>query len=181
MPIRTFLGRDEELVSISKAFDDQHSQEILQNIVVLWGMGGIGKTQLALMYASQQAQKYRATFWINARSEESILLGYSQLAQTLVDWAAELRGSALNFTRIGYELGIGQAVSPTTGEVSLPAPGNRVVVDAMKTWLRRTANKGWLWSLIQLMTWKTLTCSTLFQAEILEMCSLRHVALRHHS
>jgi hypothetical protein len=107
-------------------------------------MGGIGKTQLALTYAYEHRQRYKATFWINAKSEQTILLGYAQLALTLVDWAAEIRGSALNFTRIGYELGSGQAVSPTTGEVSPPLPTSRIVVDAMKVWLEREENGSWL-------------------------------------
>ena len=107
-------------------------------------MGGIGKTQLALTFANQQRQKYRAVFWINARSDQTILLGYLQIAQTLVDWAGENRGSAVNFTRIGFELGLGQVVSPATGEVTSPSPDSRIIADAMKLWLQKPGNEGWL-------------------------------------
>lgn len=107
-------------------------------------MGGVGKTQLALTFANQQRQRYRAVFWINAGSDQTILLGFLQIAQTIVDWAGANRGSAVNFTRIGFELGLGQAVSPTTGEVTSPSPDSRIIVDAMKLWLQRPRNDGWL-------------------------------------
>jgi GTPase SAR1 family protein len=42
--------------------------------LALYGLGGVGKTQLALMYAQQHFERHRASvFWINATSIETVV------------------------------------------------------------------------------------------------------------
>lgn len=49
----------------------------------LHGLGGIGKTQLAIEYAYRHAQDYAAVFWITAETPESILASLQHVAATL--------------------------------------------------------------------------------------------------
>jgi hypothetical protein len=110
----------------------------------LHGMGGVGKTQIALSYAFANKAAYKAVWWVNASDNASILLSFNRIAQGLVDWAAKIRGSALNFTRIAYDLGLGQFVSPTTGEVQMVDIKSRLVTDAVIQWLSKKENCDWL-------------------------------------
>src|SRR6266550_8605544 len=47
------------------------------------GLGGIGKTQIALEYAYRYGQEYQAVLWVQADSREALVLGYSKLASLL--------------------------------------------------------------------------------------------------
>jgi len=49
----------------------------------LHGLGGIGKTQIALEYAYRYALDYGAVFWIRAETPEQILSSFWQIAETL--------------------------------------------------------------------------------------------------
>ncbi|HEY1350385.1 MAG TPA: NB-ARC domain-containing protein [Ktedonobacteraceae bacterium] len=50
-------------------------------LVALYGLGGIGKTQLAVEYAYQHALEYQAIFWIEAESVETITGSFQQIAR----------------------------------------------------------------------------------------------------
>jgi MinD superfamily P-loop ATPase len=52
--------------------------------VVLHGLGGIGKTQLAIEYARQHKEKYTAIFWLNANDEDSLRLSFRGIAQEIL-------------------------------------------------------------------------------------------------
>ena len=43
-----------------------------RRIFVLHGLGGIGKTQLALAYARKYQHRYTAVFWLNGQTRESL-------------------------------------------------------------------------------------------------------------
>lgn len=43
-----------------------------QTVVILQGLGGIGKSQIAREYATKHQDDYSAVFWINAKSESSL-------------------------------------------------------------------------------------------------------------
>jgi len=47
------------------------------------GLGGIGKTQIAVEYAYRHRQSYRAIFWIHADTHEALVSGYVALAGLL--------------------------------------------------------------------------------------------------
>lgn len=55
----------------------------LSQIHGLSGLGGIGKTQLALEYAYQHAHDYHAVFWITTETQASIHSSMATIAQTL--------------------------------------------------------------------------------------------------
>ncbi|MBO0790906.1 MAG: tetratricopeptide repeat protein, partial [Ktedonobacteraceae bacterium] len=51
--------------------------------VALCGLGGIGKTQVALEYAHRYASEYRAIFWLAAENAESLIPSVQQIAEQL--------------------------------------------------------------------------------------------------
>jgi tetratricopeptide (TPR) repeat protein/nucleoside phosphorylase len=55
------------------------------------GLGGIGKTQIAVEYAyrSRDLDRYTHTFWINAASEEALLTSFVGLAELLPAFSAK--------------------------------------------------------------------------------------------
>ena len=66
-----FIGRGTELQEIEKALQPQ-SKSPNRRVLVLGGMGGIGKTQLAVTYAKRNRSSYSSVFWFNASSESTM-------------------------------------------------------------------------------------------------------------
>ena len=59
-PTPTFTGREGVLDQLSKYFDQPmpSAKRRQQNVVVLWGLGGTGKTQIALKFVSDYHERY---------------------------------------------------------------------------------------------------------------------------
>src|SRR5437016_2505397 len=57
-----------------------------RSVVVLHGLGGIGKTQLALAYARRHEEKYTTIFWLNANDEDSLRLSFRAVAQQVLKY-----------------------------------------------------------------------------------------------
>ena len=49
--------------------------------VALYGMGGIGKTQIALEYVYTNKTNYERIYWITAVNQASLLFGYQKIAK----------------------------------------------------------------------------------------------------
>lgn len=59
------------------------SQE--QRRLILSGMGGIGKTQLAISYAKHHCHDYESVFWLNATSEATLKDSFRTAAEVVFD------------------------------------------------------------------------------------------------
>ena len=55
-----------------------------RSTVILHGLGGIGKTQLAIEYSRRHKEKYTAIFWLNANDEDSLELSFRDVAQQIL-------------------------------------------------------------------------------------------------
>ena len=74
---RCFAGRDDVLDHMHQLLKERHR-------VVISGLGGIGKTQTALEFASRRRGDYAAgVFWVNAETLGSLTAGYVQIANAL--------------------------------------------------------------------------------------------------
>lgn len=142
-PTRHFKGRSGELEAILQAFKEDIYTDKPQRIVGLYGLGGVGKTQLALRYLYTEISRYAGIIWINSSSEAQIFNQFLDLAQAVVDWSVRLRQSDANFSRIAYDLGLSKFVSPTTGEV-FHQGDKKEITKAVLSWLSREENKGWI-------------------------------------
>ena len=67
---------------MEKAFEDHGSR---QKTVVLHGLGGMGKTQLAMQFASKQQEVYSAVVWLNGKTDDSLKQGFASLARRLYE------------------------------------------------------------------------------------------------
>ncbi|CAN9379920.1 unnamed protein product [Alternaria alternata] len=82
-PVKAFVSR--------RLLHDQIHAQLGRNAahsgtrtLVVWGLGGAGKTQLVLDYVQQHRTQYKATFWIEAGRKESLERDYVRLYQTLL-------------------------------------------------------------------------------------------------
>lgn len=66
-----FIGRDTELERMKNILLP-NSNPPLRKVLVLGGMGGIGKTQLAITYTKRHSSSYSSVFWLNATSKVTL-------------------------------------------------------------------------------------------------------------
>jgi hypothetical protein len=84
-----FYGRGSELQSIKDELD-QDPKTLQYKILALIGMGGVGKTQIALSYAYYRADiGTKAIFWVNAETTLAVAESYTEIAMRL-----QLEGAA---------------------------------------------------------------------------------------
>jgi tRNA uridine 5-carbamoylmethylation protein Kti12 len=74
------MGRVSELQQINHYFDVHHPG---QRVVVLWGLPGFGKTQLALRYKNQNEKQYKCTMWADASSLGSMRDSFLAIAEEM--------------------------------------------------------------------------------------------------
>jgi len=70
---------------VMQAVEDQllPISETQQTVLVLRGMGGMGKSQIAREYACKHKTEYTAIFWVNARSKNTLKDGVAGIARRL--------------------------------------------------------------------------------------------------
>ncbi|KAI1665578.1 AAA superfamily ATPase [Pyrenophora tritici-repentis] len=77
-----FVGRESQLTKLeAKLFSNEHTTTILAIV----GLGGTGKSQLALEVAhrTRQSNKNCSVFWIDASDKDSLYQSYARVAQKL--------------------------------------------------------------------------------------------------
>ncbi len=77
-----FSGREQELADLHTHLQ-RHSAAAIGQVRAISGLGGIGKTQLAVEYAYRHRQEYRAVLWVRADTLETLNASYSELARLL--------------------------------------------------------------------------------------------------
>ncbi|MEV4451115.1 tetratricopeptide repeat protein [Streptomyces mirabilis] len=94
-PAALCLGREAELIEVRRILTSRHEGAITQSGTV-HGLGGIGKSTLALHYAHRHRGDYALIWWINAASPDEIETSLTSLTQTLVPgWATTAERGAL--------------------------------------------------------------------------------------
>lgn len=78
-----FVGRSVEIDAIHNILQPGAALRE-QRRAVLGGMGGIGKTQLAIAYARQYQEIYSSTLWLNATSTATIFASVREACQPLI-------------------------------------------------------------------------------------------------
>ncbi|KAF2720031.1 kinesin light chain 1 [Polychaeton citri CBS 116435] len=116
----SFVARRSELQEIRRNLSSNGSRQV----VVLHGLGGIGKTQLALAYARRRKENYSAIFWLNAKDENAIKSSFVKIARQIYR---------------EHPSAIGSANSDPTSRNDLDE-----VVQAVKDWLSKPMNTRWL-------------------------------------
>ena len=115
-----FVGRASNLASIESVLLPFTTAE--RKVVVLHGLGGIGKSQLAIEFAKKHRSDYTAVFWLNAKTEDT------------------LKGSfSANAGRLPKEFLNQELLNGPQNEETLSS-----ILHEMKTWLCLPENDRWL-------------------------------------
>ncbi|KAJ3575070.1 hypothetical protein NPX13_g4158 [Xylaria arbuscula] len=116
--ISQFVAREQELAKMRDTLQsDGH-----RRVVVLHGLGGMGKTQLAIEYMKQHRDNYSAIFWLNIKDENSLKQSFARIAHQIKrQHPAASRLSGLD---------IQENLDET--------------IDAVKAWLSLPSNSRWL-------------------------------------
>lgn len=77
-----FFGRSSILQAMDAALQN-NSSDHRQRHFALYGLGGSGKTQIALEYTYSRSKHYDTIIWISASSTEKIDQGFMQVAEQL--------------------------------------------------------------------------------------------------
>ena len=78
-----FAGRDDQLGKLREHLHQQGSAVAVVPAQALYGLGGVGKTQLALEYAHRYQADYELIWWIVAEAPGAIPAGLAALASRL--------------------------------------------------------------------------------------------------
>lgn len=81
--VEKLVGREDELETIHKALVENRTR---RHTVILNGLGGIGKTQLAVAYAKRYKDSYSAVFWLNMRDEASAKQSFATIADRILQY-----------------------------------------------------------------------------------------------
>ena len=108
-----FMGRKELLGKLRQMLCEAVESE-WNHRVALYGMGGVGKTQVAIEYVYANRDKYERIYWITAQTQASILSGFKEIAIRT------------------------QCLAP----LSIQNPDDRLVAKLVLSWLRQ--QKNWL-------------------------------------
>ena len=116
--INHFVAREKELTQMHRKLQGDGSRRI----ITLYGLGGIGKTQLSIEYAKRHKDSYSAIFWLNINDEDSLKQTFIKVArQILRDYPTASFLSSID-TKANLD----------------------EVVDAVKAWLSLPNNTRWL-------------------------------------
>lgn len=94
-----FCGREDILAEIDEGFQVRYER----NVQMLYGMGGVGKTEIALKYAYDHFDDYSTVVWLDATSiqklEEDVRHFLSQYSSKGVEGLSDTESTAIAFCR----------------------------------------------------------------------------------
>ncbi|KAL4747812.1 nucleoside phosphorylase domain-containing protein [Aspergillus terricola var. indicus] len=114
--IEEFIGREEDLNRLWDHLQPASSQR--RKVAVLHGLGGIGKTQLAIHFARKHKNEFTAIFWLNGKDQ-------SVLVSSLSSCLSQIQGQSIGDQAVNAEEAVQRA--------------NQVL-----QWLARPGNTRWL-------------------------------------
>ena len=117
-----FVGRPAEMAELERVLLPER-QSCRQKIFVLHGLGGIGKTQLAVEFTRQHHRKFSAVFWLDGRSEDSLMRSIASSASRIPE--GQISESSRTYSTDG------------NGDIN-------IVVREVIGWLARQDNTDWL-------------------------------------
>ena len=128
-PVRSFTGRGTQLASLREQLE-AGQRAALVPAAALYGMGGIGKTQLARAYAHRYRDDYRLGWWTPAETPLTTTTALAELAVRLGAAVELSQSQQLTYAlealaeRDRWLLVFDNATDPAALEPFLPAFGN---------------------------------------------------------
>jgi len=133
-----FVGREYLLENLKQEIEKGKDS---LNIIVLYGTGGMGKTQIVLKYVYQHHGNYSSVFFVNTASIQTTILGLTQLMQQLVQRHGQISG---DYAHIGRLLGMAGKLDPAGHFTVTSESEEQHVVSAVKQWFSAPGNTNWL-------------------------------------
>lgn len=112
-----------------------------RKVVILHGMGGIDKTQIALEYAHLHQKHYTSIFWADAKNQETLHHSGKQIIKTLIAHYATKYQSSPNYSRIATDLGMPGKID---GSGELVQSATDLAWETVQNWLSKEGNEKWL-------------------------------------
>jgi tetratricopeptide (TPR) repeat protein/Cdc6-like AAA superfamily ATPase len=78
-----FTAREDLLLQLQAAFLSQYRNARTSAWVALCGLGGIGKTQIAVEFAYRYQSNYSAIFWVSAETSDRLIADYIAIAERI--------------------------------------------------------------------------------------------------
>ncbi|KAF4546132.1 putative kinesin, partial [Lasiodiplodia theobromae] len=75
-----FTGREQILARLEAFFNAQSGQRLQRKELLLYGMGGAGKTQISLKFAERNIQRFKHIFWIDGSSAATVEQCFKDIA-----------------------------------------------------------------------------------------------------
>jgi hypothetical protein len=116
-PTDRFVPRESEMHKVTNFFST--TNETRQRIFVVYGMGGMGKTQLCAEFVKRYQHRFTAVFWLDGSSRDALLQSMAEAALRLPSY---------------------QMAQPES-DSTMPASAK---VDLFLHWLSSTNNTRWL-------------------------------------
>ena len=120
--VNKFVPRDDEMSRLENVLVPAPDHSMRRKVFVLHGLGGIGKTQLALGFARKHQKAFSATFWLDGSSHDAIRQSIAGITSRLP--VIQVGEAARNFKRAAGELD--------------------AVIDEVLRWFSLPTNSQWL-------------------------------------
>ena len=118
-----FVARQKELEQLEQTLLPKPTRDMCRKVFILHGLGGIGKTQLAVAFARKYQKTYSSTFWLNGGSKDQVRESLAKIAQRLPE------GQISEFSRT-YAKASGDDLD--------------TVINEVHNWFSQPANNQWL-------------------------------------
>ena len=140
-----FTGRDRELAEIHNTLQSADATTSRRRVMVLHGLGGIGKTQLAIQYAYLHQKDYTSVWWVHAATTQSLSQDFLGIAQQLLSYHITLTVASQkpDNSRTAVALGLPPDIVGRNGELNV-SRDTMGIVKAIKSWFAAEDNNQWL-------------------------------------
>src|ERR1700737_1041054 len=78
---RRFTGREDLLLQLREKLCEENQMEY-NHRVAIYGLGGVGKTQIAIEYVYRHKEQYSDIYWIGASDQTGLLSGFQDIERT---------------------------------------------------------------------------------------------------
>jgi len=134
-----FTGRHDVLESIDSVLQESATHHHPRS-VVLTGLSGVGKTEIALEYAYRHQETYASTFWVDGSSETAAVSSITSILKTI---QVHYEHYGLDIGNRRYEL-IVKAVLESSPSLEHRKDCDITPIKAFLLWLSLRANRSWL-------------------------------------
>ncbi|KAI9810451.1 MAG: hypothetical protein M1827_006227 [Pycnora praestabilis] len=121
--VNHFVTRDKELEQLEQTLLPRPIHDMRRKVLILHGLGGIGKTQLAVAFSRKYKKTYSSIFWLNGGSKDQVRQSLAEIARRLPE--GQISEFSRTFTKASSE-------------------DLDIIINEVQNWFSRPANNRWL-------------------------------------